>query len=142
MARIRASHNVPANQTYAKRKHMECRTKRMRNYEQCVQDLVTCMNEFDSLPFDPASPTIRTLQSAMLASRKLVADLNSACAAGEGKLTSFLRERLFSKNTTQHTRQKTTSETCGCWQGKAQVPNTYMKLADLSSCQNVQNAAM
>ena len=27
-------------------------------------------------------------------------------------------------------------------QGKAQVPNTYMKLADLSPCQSVQNAAV
>ena len=67
-----------------------------------MQDLVTCMQDFDCLPFDPASPTLRTVQSAMPASRKLVADFNSARAAGEDTLTSFLRERVFSKNTSLH----------------------------------------
>ena len=81
---------------------MECGPKRMRNDEQCIQDLVTCMQEFDSLPFDPASPTCRTVLSAMPASGKLIADFNSARAAGEKKLTSFLRERVFSKNTSLH----------------------------------------
>ena len=37
----------------------------------------------------------------MPASGKLIADFNPARAAGE-KLTSFLRERVFSKNTTIH----------------------------------------
>ena len=57
------------------------------------------MQEFDYLPFDPASPTLRTLQSAMSASGKLVADFTSAAAAGVETLTGFLRERVFSKNT-------------------------------------------
>jgi hypothetical protein len=35
----------------------------------------------------------------MPASDELVADFNSACAAGEEKLTHFLQERVFSKNT-------------------------------------------
>ena len=60
-----------------------------------MQDLVTCMEEFEYLPFDPALPTLRTLQSAMPASGKLVADFNSASAAGEETLTSFLRQRVF-----------------------------------------------
>ena len=102
VSRIRASHNVLANRKDAKRKHMECGPKPVRNDEQCVQDLVKCMHEFDSFPFDPASPTLPTLQSAMLASGKLVADFNSARAAGEETLTSFLRERVFSKNASLH----------------------------------------
>ena len=57
------------------------------------------MNEFDSFPFDPASPSLSTLQSAMPATVELVADFNSIPAAGEEKLTNFLQERLFSKNT-------------------------------------------
>lgn len=97
IAKIRAAHNALANRKEAKRKHVECGPKRMRADEQCVQDLVACMNEFDCFPFDPASPTLRTLQSAMPASNELVADLNSAHAAGEEKLTSFLRDRVFSK---------------------------------------------
>ena len=38
----------------------------------------------------------------MPASGKLVADFNSARAAGEETLTSVLRERVFSKNTSLH----------------------------------------
>ena len=64
-----------------------------------MPDLVTCMQEFEYLPFEPALPTLCTLQSAMPASDKLVAEFNSASAAGEETLTSLLRERVFSKNT-------------------------------------------
>ena len=65
-----------ANQKPAKRKHAECSQKRMRAAEQCVQDLVACMQEFDCFPFDPVSPILRTLQSAMPATDVLIADFN------------------------------------------------------------------
>ena len=64
-----------------------------------MQDLVACMQEFDSFPFDPASPILRTLQSAIPATDGLRADFNLALAAGEEKLNRFLRERVFSKDT-------------------------------------------
>ncbi|KAL8605116.1 hypothetical protein ACOMHN_018917 [Nucella lapillus] len=102
VARIRTAYNVMANQEHSKRLHKECGPKRMREDEQCVQDLVACMHEFDSSPFDPSSPTLRTLQSAMPASDELVEDFNMALAAGEEKLTNFLRNRVFSKNTSLH----------------------------------------
>lgn len=92
VAKIQAAHNALVNRKPAKRKHEECGPKRMREDEQCVQDLVACMQEFDSFPFDPASPILRTLQSAMPATDELI-------AAGEDKLTSFLLERVFSKDT-------------------------------------------
>ena len=76
----------------------------MRADEQCVQDLVACMHEFDSFPFDPSSPTLRTLQSAMPASDEPIADFNSAHAAGEEKLTGSLQERVLNKDTSIHTR--------------------------------------
>ena len=69
-----------------------------------MQDLITCMNEFDSFPFDPASPTLRTLQSAMPASDELTAHFNSAHADGEKKLTSFMQDRVFSKSASLHDR--------------------------------------
>ena len=102
VARIWVAHNALANRKKAKRKHMECGPKRMREDEQCVLDLVGCMHEFDSFPFDPSSPTLHTQQSATPASDELVADFNSARAAGEEKLTNFLQERVFSKNTSLH----------------------------------------
>lgn len=49
VAKIRAAHNALANRKDIKRKHKECGPKRMREDEQCVQDLVACMHEFDSL---------------------------------------------------------------------------------------------
>ena len=52
VARIRAAHNVLANRKDAKRKHMECSPKQMRKDEHPV----TCMQEFDSLPFDRPHP--------------------------------------------------------------------------------------
>ena len=73
----------------------------MRENEQCAQDLVTCMCEFDSYPF---APTLRTLQSAMPASNELIVDFNSAHAAGKEKLTNFLKDIFFSKNTSIHAR--------------------------------------
>ena len=68
------------------------------------QDLIPRMHELDSFPFDPASPTLRTLQSAIPSSLLLIVDFNSAHAAGEEKLTSFLQDRVFSKNTSLHAR--------------------------------------
>ena len=91
VAQIRAALNTLANRTKAKRKHTECSPKRMQQDEQCVQNLVACMNEFESFPFNPASPTLRTLQSATPASDAIVADFNTAHAAGEEKLTCFLQ---------------------------------------------------
>ena len=70
--------------------------------EQCVQDLVISFSEFDSFPFSPCSPVLRTLQSAIPASDKLIADLNSASVAGEEKLTIFLRDRVISKKISIH----------------------------------------
>ncbi len=104
VAQIRAAHNALANRKEIERKHKECSPKRMREDEQCVQDLIACLNEFDSFPFDPASPTLHTLQSAMPASDNLIVYFNSTHTAGEKKLTSFLAERVFSKRTSLHAR--------------------------------------
>ena len=103
VARIRATHNALASRNQTKWKHTECCPKRLRQDEQCVQDLIACIQEFDSFPFNPASTTLRTLQSAMPASSQLVADFNSAHAAGEMKLAGFLKERVYSKTTSIHT---------------------------------------
>ena len=102
VARIRAAHNSLATRKAAKRNHTESGPKRMREDEQCVQNLISCMDEFDSFPFNPASPTLRTLQSAMPASDELIADFKSAHSAGEEKLNIFLRDRVFSKNKSLH----------------------------------------
>ena len=104
VARIQATHNALASRNQTKWKHTKCCPKRLRQDEQCVQDLIACIQEFDSFPFNPASTTLRTLQSAMPASSQLVAGFNSAHAAEEMKLAGFLKERVYSKTTSIHTR--------------------------------------
>ena len=69
----------------------------MKEDEQDVQDLLNCISEFECFPFDSAAPTLRTLQSAIHASDKLIADLKSVYADGEAKLMKFLEEHVFTK---------------------------------------------
>ena len=69
----------------------------MKEDEQVAQDLVNCISEFECFPFDSASPTLRTLQSAIPALDKLIEDLKTAYADGEAKLMKFLGERVFIK---------------------------------------------
>jgi len=102
--RILAAHNALASRNQSKWMHTNCGPNRLRQDEQCVQDLIACMFEFDSFPFNPTSPTLCTLQSAMPASSQLVADFNSAHAAKEMKLEGFLKERVYSMTTSLHAR--------------------------------------
>ena len=64
LGRIRAILHNQGPQKKLSRKHTECAPVRMRVNEQAVQDLILCIKEFDCFPFDPASPTLRNLQSA------------------------------------------------------------------------------
>ena len=59
--------------------------------------MLNSISEFECFPFDPAAPTLRTLQSAIPALDKLIADLKSAYPDGEAKLMKFLEERVFTK---------------------------------------------
>ena len=78
-------------------KHTDSTPHRLRVDEQLIQDLLQCVEEFDCNPFDAASPTLRTLQSAIPASQKLIDDLKTAFIDGETKLQKFLDERIYSR---------------------------------------------
>jgi hypothetical protein len=58
--------------------------------EQAVQDLTSCFKELDSFPLDPASPALRTLQSAIPATPELIRDFKKAKQDGETRLKVFL----------------------------------------------------
>ena len=62
-----------------------------------MQDLILYIKEFDCFPFDPASPTLRTLQSGIPASTELIRDFTTAKQDGESKLKAFMDERVYSK---------------------------------------------
>ena len=102
VGRIRAALNDKANRKAPKRNYVECSPSRMRVDEQCVQNVVACLQEFDAYSFDPASPTLRTLQTGLPASNELVASFSSPHALGEEKVNTFLQERVYSKNTSIH----------------------------------------
>ena len=55
--------------------------------EQAVQDLLTCNVEFDADWFEPSHPTLRSLQSGLLATPELVTDFPMALQ--DGKIETF-----------------------------------------------------
>jgi len=65
---------------------------------QAIQDLISCFNEFDCFPFDPASFALRILQSAILATPEPIRDLEKAKQDGEIQLKNFMDERIYSKD--------------------------------------------
>ncbi|KAK5851403.1 hypothetical protein PBY51_002200 [Eleginops maclovinus] len=79
------------------RKHVECQPARMKKDEQAVKDLLACMKDFEAEPFDIFSPTLRSLQSGLVASPKLAHDLNTALPDGQAQVETFLQERVFRK---------------------------------------------
>ena len=65
LGRIRAAVHNQVNRKQLFQTHTECAPTRMRKDEQAVQDLISCIDEFDCFPFNPASPNLRTLLSAI-----------------------------------------------------------------------------
>ena len=54
--------------------------------EQALQDLISCVKGFDCFPFDPASPALQYLQSAIPATPELIQDFKKAKQDGEAQL--------------------------------------------------------
>lgn len=79
------------------RKHVECQPARMKKDEQAVQDLQACMRDFEANPFDISLPTLRSLQSGLIASPKLLHDFKTAIPYGQAQVETFLQEWVFTK---------------------------------------------
>ena len=79
------------------RKHVECQPARMKKDEQAIQDLQACITEFDANPFDESKPTLRTLQSGLIASSELILDLKMALEVGQRQAETLLQKRVFTK---------------------------------------------
>lgn len=71
------------NKKQLTQKHTECAPARLRRDEQALHDLISCFKEFDCFPFDLASPTLRTLQSAIPATPELTQDFKTAKLMGK-----------------------------------------------------------
>lgn len=94
--RVRSSLHALANLKESSKGHKENTTARLFLDERGVQDLESCIKEFDCDPFDLTKPILRSLQSGMVASDELVADFDTAHSDGESLVQSFFKERMFS----------------------------------------------
>jgi len=74
------------------RKHVECQPARMKQDEQAVHDLQSCTKDFEAEPFDVSNPTLRSLQSGLVASSELVQDFKMALQDGQTQCEAILQE--------------------------------------------------
>ena len=109
IGRVRAALHNQVNRKQLSQNHQECTPARMFRDEQAVQDLISCFKEFDCFPFDPASPALRTLQSAIPATHELIRGFKKAKQDGETQLNVFMDERIYSKDKSIHDRIKRNS---------------------------------
>lgn len=89
--RVRAALHTLAQMKTSSQNHIENTHSRLKIDEQVVQDLDSCITEFDCDPFDLDKPQLRALVSGVVASDDLVRDFE--------RVTSFFREQIFSQNT-------------------------------------------
>ena len=106
ISRIRAALHIQVNRKQLSQKHNEYASARMSRDEQAIQDLISCFKEFDCFSFDPASPTLQTLQSVIPATPELIQDFKKAKQVGEAQLKVLMDERIYSKEKSIHDRIK------------------------------------
>ena len=106
LGRVRATLDNQVNHKQLSQKHNECAPARLNIDEQAVQDIIASIKEFDCFPFNPASPTIRTMQSAIPAPAELIHDFRTTKEAGETQLKTLMDERVYLKGKCLHDRIK------------------------------------
>ena len=98
VARVKQNMKNYLNSHRRSQKHVDCQPARLIKDEQAVQDLVTCMDEFEADPFDDSMPFLRSLQSGIPASSEILEDLKIALDEGREQANDILKNRVFSKN--------------------------------------------
>ena len=74
---VRAALDNQVNRKQLSQKHNECTPARLHVDEQAVQDIISSIKEFDCFTFNPASPTLRAMRSAIPAPVELIHDLRT-----------------------------------------------------------------
>ena len=64
----------------------------MKKDEQVVQDIQACMTDFGADPFDTSLPTLRSLQSGVIASPELVHDFTTPLPDAQAQVEILLQE--------------------------------------------------
>ena len=78
--------------------HRENTVRRLKADEKDVQDLDQCLTEFECAPYDLSNKALRTLIAGQVASAELQSDFENAHSAGEELVNTFIKERIFRKN--------------------------------------------
>ena len=86
------------NAIKSKNKHKDNVKSRLQIDEQCVQDIVTLVDEWKYNPFDPENQSLWTLQTGAYASEELVNDFESAYENGDALVQDSINTRLISKS--------------------------------------------
>ena len=89
-------HKIAGMKVY-KSGHKENTATRIRLDELGLQDIDSCITDFDCDPFNPANVRLRSLQSVQLVSEEVKDDLLSAFDDGEKKVRESFDERIFSR---------------------------------------------
>ena len=79
------------------RENVECQSSRMKKDERAVQDIESCLEEFDTKPFETSNPVLHTPQSVIVASDEVIIDLKKAIREGDEQI-SFLNEESIVKS--------------------------------------------
>lgn len=94
----RAVHHHANRKSHRKGDHADCAPSKVRKDELAVQDISSCLREFECDPFDHTNQTLRSLQAGIPASESLTVDLTSAKEDGRSKVKEFMDERVYSKS--------------------------------------------
>lgn len=95
--RVRSALHTMAQMKISSQNHIENSHCRLKIDEEVVQDVDSCITEFDCDPFDLNKPQLIAFVSGVVASGNLVRDFESAHEDGETRVTPFFRERMFSQ---------------------------------------------
>ena len=97
VARVKQNMKTYLNAHRRSQSHVECQPARLVKDERAVQELLTCMEEFEADPFDDSMPHLRSLQSGIPASSDVLIDLKEALSEGKTQAKEILEKRVFSK---------------------------------------------
>ena len=93
---MRESLHLAANQSKASRDHIENSKSRKILDEKCVQQIIECVKEWQTNPWNLQQNKLQTLQSGFLAPPILVADFEASHLDGENLIIEFFNKRIKS----------------------------------------------
>ena len=102
IAKVRETLHKAANLKARKYDHAENSKSRIIKDEKVVQDITTCIDEWNCNPWNTEAPKLRSLESGLIASPELIADFESANSDGEQQITEIYNTRILSTKNLIH----------------------------------------